>query len=141
MKREPNYNRRSGTASEQHFKVGEQVLVFLPNERNKLLTDWQGPYAVTKNIISCTYEIDVHDRRKRKRVFHVDALKQWHSPEAAVLLFSRSSIPKQLKMWRMSTSLPGARQLKHTLQTNSPHSYTVPQPQSEKGPGRPEGKV
>lgn len=77
------YNR---TATERNLGVGEQVSVFLPNESNKLLTDWQGPYVITKQITPCTCEVDVHDRKKRKRVFHINSLKKWHSPEAAVLL-------------------------------------------------------
>ena len=32
-----------------------------------------------------SYCIDMHDKRKRRRQFHVNMLKEWHTPAAAVL--------------------------------------------------------
>ena len=61
------------------------VLVFLPKKQNKLLAEWLGPYPITEKTSDVTYEVDMMDRKKRKRTFHVNALKSWNSPVPAVL--------------------------------------------------------
>ena len=68
------------------FKEGDMVLVFLPKKQNKLLTEWLGPYPILQKKSNVTYEVDMTDHKKRKRTFHVNALKQWNSPVPAVLL-------------------------------------------------------
>ena len=59
----------------QQFEVGDPVLVLLPTTTDKLLAQWQGPYLVVKREGKVTYQIDMHNRRKRRRVFHVNMLK------------------------------------------------------------------
>ena len=53
------------------------MLVLLPTTANKLLAQWQGPYQVVKRLGRVSYLIDMHDRRKRRRVFHVNMLKEF----------------------------------------------------------------
>ena len=65
----------------RQFKPGDQVLVLLPTETNKLLAGWQGPYQVVKRTGKVNYQIGMHDRRKRKRTFHVNMLREWHTPK------------------------------------------------------------
>ena len=62
------------------FEPGDQVLVLLPTSTSKLLAQWQGPYEVVKPIGEVDYLINMHDRRNKRRVFHVNMLKQFHSP-------------------------------------------------------------
>ena len=54
---------------ERTFQAGEQVLVLLPSTTNKLLAQWQGPYPVIRKITPVTYEVDMFDHKKRKRMF------------------------------------------------------------------------
>ena len=68
------------TARHRKLKEGDQVLVFLPTSTSKLLARWQGPYPVINAVGSVNYLIDMYDRRKRRRVFHVNMLKEWHMP-------------------------------------------------------------
>ena len=70
-------------AREREFKMGDQVLVMLPTETNKLLAHWQGPYTVIKRMGRVNYKIDMSDLKKRKRTFHVNMLRKFHSPEFA----------------------------------------------------------
>ena len=65
-------------AREREFQLNETVLVLLPTVNNKLLAQWQGPYQIVKRIGKVNYLIDMHDRRKRQRVFHVNMLRKWH---------------------------------------------------------------
>ena len=53
-------------ARQREFEAGDQVLVLLPTSTSKLLAQWQGPYQVLKRVGKVNYQIDVHDRRKRK---------------------------------------------------------------------------
>ena len=42
-----------------------------------LLAQWQGPYQVVKRIGKVTYLIDMHDKSKCRRVFHVNMLREY----------------------------------------------------------------
>ncbi|XP_064399260.1 uncharacterized protein LOC135345747 [Halichondria panicea] len=65
---------------QREFHQGDQVLVLLPTSSNKLLAQWQGPYEVVKPIGKVDYLIHMYDRRKKRRIFHVNMLKQWYVP-------------------------------------------------------------
>eukprot|EP00731_Ephydatia_muelleri_P001017 Em0001g1017a len=67
-------------ARDRELKVGSKVLVLLPSSTNKLLAPWQGPYVVLKQVGTVDYEIDMHDHRKRKRIFHVNMLREFSPP-------------------------------------------------------------
>ena len=59
----------------------ETLLVLLPTStRSKLLASWQGPYQITKRVglVNYMYQVDMHDKRKRFRIFHVNMLKEYH---------------------------------------------------------------
>ena len=57
------------------MEPGEEVLVLLPTSSNKLLAQWQGPYCVVCKVGKVSYEIDMPNKRKRRKVFHVNMLK------------------------------------------------------------------
>lgn len=77
-------------ARSREFQPGEDVLVLLPTSTNKLLARWQGPYPVVRAVGRVNYEVDMYDRRKRLRVFHVNMLRKWHSP-AEVACYAEES--------------------------------------------------
>ena len=62
------------------MEPGEQVLILLPTESNKLLAQWQGPYRVVRKIGKVDYLINLHDRRKKRRIYHINMLRKWHAP-------------------------------------------------------------
>ena len=64
-------------AQTREFKPGDLVLVLLPTSSNKLLAQWQGPYQIKERKGKVNYSIDMHDRKKRLRVFHVNTLKEY----------------------------------------------------------------
>jgi len=51
--------------------------VLLPTSSNKLLAQWQGPYCILRKVGKVDYEVLMPDKRKRKKVFHVNMLKKW----------------------------------------------------------------
>ena len=61
----------------RQFEAGDSVLVLLPTATNKLLAQWQGPYQVVKHLGEVSYLVDMHDKRKRRRVFHVNMLREF----------------------------------------------------------------
>ena len=69
-------------ARSREFSPGDQVLVLLPTSTNKLLAEWQGPYPITRRISEVNYEVRMADRRKQKRIFHVNMLRAWQAPTA-----------------------------------------------------------
>ena len=70
-----------GNARSRKFNEGDEVLlVMLPTSASKLLAQLQGPYTVTRKVGEVSYEVD--DRRKRRRIFHVNMLRGWNVPEA-----------------------------------------------------------
>ena len=72
----------------REFKDGDQVLVLLPSSTSKLLASWQGPYVVKKRLSDVTYEVDMSDKKKRKRIFHVNMLRAWHTPQVTQSLWA-----------------------------------------------------
>ena len=73
-------------ARNREFQSGDQVLVLLPTSTNKLLAGWRGPYTVLRQVSPVNYEIEITDARKKRRIFHINMLRQWHSPCALSLL-------------------------------------------------------
>ena len=63
------------TAREREMEPGEEVLVPLPTSSSKLLAQWLGPYCVIRGVGKVNYEIDMTNKRKRRKVFHVNMLK------------------------------------------------------------------
>ena len=75
------YDRNART---REFSNGDQVLVLLPSSTSKLLAQWQGPYTITSRIGTVNYEVDMNDKRKRKRIFHINMLKRWRVPSNSI---------------------------------------------------------
>ena len=48
------------------------------------MAQWQGPYQALAREGKVTYLVDMHDRKKRRRVFHVNMLKAFHVRMEAV---------------------------------------------------------
>ena len=69
-------------ARSRQLKPGDQVLVLLPTSSSKLLAEWQGPYEISQRIGKVNYEVVMPNRRKRQQLFHINMLRQWHSPTA-----------------------------------------------------------
>ena len=63
------------------FKPGDEVLVLLPTSQEKLLAQWHGPYQIVKRNGRVTYLVDMHNKKKRKRIFHVNMLKKFCRPD------------------------------------------------------------
>ena len=72
------YDKNARTRS---FKAGDNVLVLLPSSTSKLLAEWQGPYPITKQVGPVSYEVNMFDKRRKKRIFHVNMLRGWHSAD------------------------------------------------------------
>ena len=58
------------------FKPGDQVLILLPTDANKLLMHWKGPFEVLERKHGHDYMIQLPDKIK---MFHASMLKKYHS--------------------------------------------------------------
>ena len=72
-------------ATERRFGV-DYILVFQLRKLDKLHNEWQGPVTVTKKITDVPYEVDMGHGPKRYRTFHINGMKEWYAPTAAVFL-------------------------------------------------------
>jgi len=79
-KMEKHYNKN---AQDREYKVGEQVLVFLPEGAGKLDSKWQGPYTVTQKIGEVNYQIHMPDKRKTHRTLHANLIKKFYTRQQA----------------------------------------------------------
>ena len=68
-------------ARSRSLEVGQRALVLLPSSNKKLHAAWQGPYVIKRKIGDVNYEVEMHDKKKRQRIFHIDMLKPWNTPE------------------------------------------------------------
>lgn len=94
-------------ARERAFQPGEHVLALLPTSTHKLLAKWQGPYPMKRRISPVTYEVDMFDKQKRRRIFHINMLRKWHAPTALNLWAEEETEPledSELPLWREDPS-------------------------------------
>jgi hypothetical protein len=59
-------------AHSRAFNAGDQVLLLLPTDNNKLIMQWKGPFTVLDKIAPNDYRIDLNGK---PRVFHANMLK------------------------------------------------------------------
>ena len=64
-------------AKQHHFRVGDKVLVLLPLQNHPLQARYFGPYSVAKKVNEVDYVINTPDRRKAKRLCHVNMMKPY----------------------------------------------------------------
>ena len=78
------------TARASGFKPEDRVLVFLTTSTHKLRAQWQGRYTIVKWLgdITYMYVVDMANKAKCHRTFHVNMLRQWHEPEVTALCTS-----------------------------------------------------
>ena len=63
-------------ARPRKLSVGDEVLLLLPTDKNKLLMQWRGPYKVVEaRSNNVDYVINV---RGKHRVYHINMLKKFH---------------------------------------------------------------
>lgn len=63
--------------------MGDQVLILLPTDRNKLLMQWKGPFPVWGKNGELDHEVDLGHNIK---LFHINLLKKYEErpPEGSV---------------------------------------------------------
>ena len=66
-----HYDKRSRP---RFLTVGDEALILLPTDRNKLIMQWKGPYRVLERVGINDYKIDVGNSPK---VFHINLLKKY----------------------------------------------------------------
>ena len=63
------------------LEVGDQVLVLLLTESNKLLMQWRGPYTLENRVGANDYRIQMESKTK---MFHVNMLQKYIARELEV---------------------------------------------------------
>lgn len=79
----------------REFKKGDPVLVLLPTSSSKLLALWQGPYQIMERTGKVTYQVNMHNKRKRCRVFHVNMLKAYQVRSQELLVTLTEEMPDE----------------------------------------------
>jgi len=69
-------------ARPRKMEPGEQVLIMLPTDNNKLLMQWKGPYDIINKIGENDYRIDINGHAK---TFHANMLKKYIKRHPTVL--------------------------------------------------------
>ena len=77
-----NYDRQS---KPRELKEGSMVLLRIPGLGRKLDDTWDGPYEVHRKIGDVNYEVIVPNKRKKKKIVHINNCKEWHQADALVL--------------------------------------------------------
>ena len=68
-------------AKDRSFKPGDEVLLLLPTDQNKLLLQWQGPYKVLERVRPGDYRIQMPTR---VRTIHANLLKKYFNRDQDV---------------------------------------------------------
>ena len=64
-------------AKERSFEPGAKVLVLLPIHEDPLQARYSGPYVVDQKLSDVNYVILTPDRRKKRRLCHINMLKEY----------------------------------------------------------------
>ena len=72
QKRQKQYYDRK--ARDRSFAVGDEVLLMLPTEQNKLLMQWRGPYKIVSKKGTLDYGVQLG---KKTKTYHVNLLKPY----------------------------------------------------------------
>jgi hypothetical protein len=62
-------------AKDRKIIPGNQVLIMLPTDHNKLLMTWKGPFKVEEQVRRNDFRIKMGNKTK---IFHINMLKQYH---------------------------------------------------------------
>ena len=119
------YNRKSKV---RNLEVGDEVLLLLPTDENKMLMHWKGPFPVVAKVNTMNYTIDLGSRAK---TFHVNMLKQYHRPEKVASLIAWQGTYAQIctavieeETMNASDSMkPEAELIHYTPQSNSQRMF------------------
>ena len=65
----------------RRLKVGNQILILLPTDSNKLLMQWRGPYIVYSRVGANDYRVKMGSKRK---TYHINMLKKYIAREPKV---------------------------------------------------------
>ena len=103
------------TARERCFQPGEEVLVLMPTTTNKLYAQWQGPYRILCRTGAVNYIIDMHDKQKRKRNFHINMLRKWHAPLSTTCFWTEEVQDEQDEDVEIPVWQPGEKEEKKPL--------------------------
>lgn len=57
------------------FKIGDEVLLLLPTDSNKLLMHWKGPFTIVDKVGTMDYKVDLG---RRIQTFHANLLKRYY---------------------------------------------------------------
>ena len=68
-------------ASARVFEQGDKVLLFLPLGNSKLESKCQGPFVILRKVHDVNYEVMMPNKRKSKRIIHVNRIKLWYDKD------------------------------------------------------------
>ena len=62
-------------AKDRLFKKGEEVLLLLPSDNNKLLMQWKGPFTIIEQVNAVDYKVSIKGKIK---TYHGNMLQRYH---------------------------------------------------------------
>lgn len=70
------------TQTKDKLKQGDWVLVLIPDNNQKLLLWWQGPFQLTTKLGLVNYEVQRMNQIRKRQNDHISMLEKWKSREA-----------------------------------------------------------
>ena len=112
-------------AKPRSLKEGDQVLVLLPTDHNKLLLQWKGPFVVQQRFNDCDYKVQMKDKIK---TFHINLLKKYlprtsGTDEASMGIFELPIMPSAEYSEQPIEGKPIQQELACTLQDETPGEF------------------
>ena len=71
--------------------MNDEVLVLLPTVNHKLETRWQGPFRISRKVGAVNYEVLFPERRKKKKILHINLLRKFQHRQTDFLLFAHEA--------------------------------------------------
>ena len=71
-KQKTYYNKK---ARRMAYEVGDDVLLLIPTDHNKILVQWEGPFKIKEKLNSMNFRKDLGHR---SQTYHANLLKKYH---------------------------------------------------------------
>ncbi|KAK4314182.1 hypothetical protein Pmani_014515 [Petrolisthes manimaculis] len=103
------------------FKPGDEILLLLPVQGQPLAGRFQGPYRIVKKLSDVNYVVETPDKRKSRRICHVNMIKLYYRRENPVAVINVCSMDEEDEIPEMESRWNGVVNVEELIRGKTSH--------------------
>ncbi|KAK4287334.1 hypothetical protein Pmani_039592, partial [Petrolisthes manimaculis] len=103
------------------FKPGDEILLLLPVQGQPLAGRFQGPYRIVKKLSDVNYVVETPDKRKSRRICHVNMIKLYYRRENPVAVINVCSMDEEDEVPEMESRWNGVVNVEELIRGKTSH--------------------